>query len=215
MKLGNKGFSLVELIVVMAIMVIVGGAIAGFLSTSISSYRTVSNEVDLQEEAQLTMNQLETLILNAEAGVNYKYSGTMADSSTIEDLIYNDSQISGDVVQIDSKTLYIYNADCRYIVSWDNVSHTLNYERQELVSGGSTISFTPGTQALLANYVQDFKVNLDTSKSNTVVKIGMTLGKTPTDTKTYTANQNFSLRNQLVLNTENTATIYDDIEPSE
>ena len=57
-KLNNKGFTLVELIIVMAIMGLVGLAVAGFIGTSSSQYKSATKEVDLQYEAQIFMNQL-------------------------------------------------------------------------------------------------------------------------------------------------------------
>lgn len=68
----NKGFSLVELVVVMAIMGFLGLAVAGFIGTSTKQYKYASKEVDLQYEAQITMNQIGDLLIDAQKGVKYE-----------------------------------------------------------------------------------------------------------------------------------------------
>lgn len=80
----QKGFSLIELIVAIAILTIVGAAIVGFCMSGTSSYKTVSTEVDLQYEAQLAINQLSDLLIDANCGVGF-------DASTSTLLVYNDS----------------------------------------------------------------------------------------------------------------------------
>ena len=57
-KSNNKGFSLIELIVSLAIVMIVGGSIVSFLLAGSNSYASVITNTDLQEEAQLVVNQI-------------------------------------------------------------------------------------------------------------------------------------------------------------
>ena len=68
----NSGFTLVELVIVMAIMGILGLAVVGFIGTSTKQYKYASKDVDLQYEAQLTMNQIGDLIIDAQKGVKYE-----------------------------------------------------------------------------------------------------------------------------------------------
>ena len=67
----NSGFTLVELVIVMAIMGILGLAVVGFIGTSTKQYKYASKDVDLQYEAQLTMNQIGDLIIDAQKCVKY------------------------------------------------------------------------------------------------------------------------------------------------
>jgi prepilin-type N-terminal cleavage/methylation domain-containing protein len=64
-KLNNKGLTLVELMIAMAIATIVIGSITYFMATSIKSYRKANDEITLQLEAQTILNQLNELIIEA------------------------------------------------------------------------------------------------------------------------------------------------------
>ena len=54
MGIGKKGFTLVEIIVSLAIMTIVAGAVGAFVVAGNNSYMRGNKELTLQEEAQLT-----------------------------------------------------------------------------------------------------------------------------------------------------------------
>ena len=57
MKEQNDGFSLVELIVSMAILMIAGAALIGFLSYCMGQYKRTNEEVDLQYASQVFDNR--------------------------------------------------------------------------------------------------------------------------------------------------------------
>lgn len=67
----NSGFSLVELIVSIAIFMIVGVAIISFMGTSLNSYKKNSNEVNIQYESQMAAAQIRDRVLSANQGVSY------------------------------------------------------------------------------------------------------------------------------------------------
>lgn len=64
-KLNNKGLTLVELMIAMAIATIVIGSITYFMATSTKSYRKANDEITLQLEGQTILNQLKELIIEA------------------------------------------------------------------------------------------------------------------------------------------------------
>lgn len=68
-QFNNKGFTLVELIVSIAIFAIVGVAIAAFFSVAMTQYRTNTNETNIQTESQMTWKRLESNILIANQGI--------------------------------------------------------------------------------------------------------------------------------------------------
>ena len=62
-KMENKGFTLVEIIVCLAIMTIVAGSVGAFIVAGNNSYLRGNKELTLQEEAQLAANQMIDLII--------------------------------------------------------------------------------------------------------------------------------------------------------
>ena len=97
----NKGSTLLELVIAITISILVLGTVAFFLCNSTGHYRRTREEINLQMEAQLILNQLENLILEAE---NVKF-----DSAT--------------------DTLRIKQSDALYIITLNSVAHELMFEK--------------------------------------------------------------------------------------
>lgn len=216
-KLNNRGFSLVELIVGIAILVIVSGAALGFMMTSTKTYKNVSDDVDLQEEAQIVMNQLETMVQNAGKGVNFMYKGKTitenpADSVEVEGFSFSASDIDTSAVDVDYKILYVYNQENRYVITFDVKNNKLMYREEARLKDESGTKFVnsfedkSGSDALMCEYLEDFDVTLTSNDSKVVLNISLTMEK---GVKTHKTNQNFFLRNSILLNT-NVASIYPD-----
>lgn len=72
-KINNKGITLVELMITIAISSLVFGVISMFILNSIKSYTRSNEEVVLQMEGQTILNQLTDLIMEAH---NVKWDGT-------------------------------------------------------------------------------------------------------------------------------------------
>ena len=64
-KENNKGLTLIELLVALAIVSVVVSLAFGFIIHTIRIYTRGSNDSTVQNDAQLTMAQLESLIVNA------------------------------------------------------------------------------------------------------------------------------------------------------
>lgn len=216
-KLNNRGFSLVELIVGIAILVIVSGATLGFMMTSTKTYKNVSDDVDLQEEAQIVMNQLETMVQNAGKGVNFMYKGKTitenpADSVDVEGFSFSASDIDTSAVDVDYKILYVYNQENRYVITFDVKNNKLMYREEARLKDESGTKFVnsfedkSGSDALMCEYLEDFDVTLTSNDSKVVLNISLTMEK---GVKAHKTNQNFFLRNSILLNT-NVASIYPD-----
>ena len=79
----NKGLSLVELIVTIAIMSIISVGIAAAVVSSTKSYTTGSSEVDLQQEVQNITNILNNLVMDANEAKNAGVGGTATGSESL------------------------------------------------------------------------------------------------------------------------------------
>jgi len=102
-SIDNKGFTLVELLIAMAISVIVIASIAYFMNYSSKNYRNSNDEVTLQTEAQTILNQLSDLIMEAS---NVKFDDA------------NDKLI-----------IYQKDANEEFIISFDSANHRLMFEK--------------------------------------------------------------------------------------
>lgn len=67
MKEQNDGFSLVELIVSMAILMIAGAALIGFFSYCMGQYKRTNEEVDLQYASQVFDNRFKNHLMQAQS----------------------------------------------------------------------------------------------------------------------------------------------------
>jgi prepilin-type N-terminal cleavage/methylation domain-containing protein len=95
----NKGFTLVELIVSIAIFAIVAAAIIAFFRVAMTQYRTNTNEVNIQTESQMAWKRLESNVLIATNGVwtpsssridLYSYNSDAEHKKTVTSIYYSD-----------------------------------------------------------------------------------------------------------------------------
>ena len=88
-KMNDHGFTLVEVLVTVAILGIAIGAIGGFMVVGARSFSSTSSEVNLQYESQLAYNQLQDLIVDAQLGITQAQvvggSETIIDADTLMD----------------------------------------------------------------------------------------------------------------------------------
>ena len=119
LKRENKGFSLVELIVVIAIFSVVSIAIGGFLLAAQRSYAVSANELDIQEEAQLVANQLQEMILDTSLGISYQYVVVDEHGTELIDYMTNDAETVLPEGDLDKKDRYIYGLDYYYHIYWN------------------------------------------------------------------------------------------------
>lgn len=73
-KLNNKGYSLVELLLTIAIMGLVMLGVAMIMRTTSVTYKDGSNEVTMQTEAQIVANQIEEIFMDGTDSYCYDYN---------------------------------------------------------------------------------------------------------------------------------------------
>lgn len=74
MKKNDRGYSLVELIVAIAIFAVVGIAVFGFMTYSSNNYRRTNTDIKLQYEQQLAVNQVRDLIVESTSAIYFDES---------------------------------------------------------------------------------------------------------------------------------------------
>lgn len=202
----NSGFTLVELVIVMAIMGILGLAVAGFIGTSTKQYKYASKDVDLQYEAQLTMNQIGDLIIDAQKGVKYEpatvaapvevasanpEAGYVATASAEEGQA---EETSSEETSSDSK-LIIYNKDCTYYIIYRPSEHKIYLRKDTLDPATGVVKADgQGKESLMAENVTGFTPDLSEAESKN--SVGIVVDFKAGDKK-YTSKQNFTMRNKV------------------
>lgn len=202
----NSGFTLVELVIVMAIMEILGLAVVGFIGTSTKQYKYASKDVDLQYEAQLTMNQIGDLIIDAQKGVKYEpatvaapvevasaapKAGYIATASAEE---ASSEEASSEETSSDSK-LIIYNKDSTYYIIYRPSEHKIYLRKDTLdPATGAVKADGQGKESLMAENVTGFTPDLSEAESKN--SVGIVVDFKAGDKK-YTSKQNFTMRNKV------------------
>lgn len=74
----NKGFTIVELVIVIAILSIVGLILGTLITTGVNLYQRQNKDLNLQTRSQLLQSQITTYITNADLGI---YAPATGDSS--------------------------------------------------------------------------------------------------------------------------------------
>jgi prepilin-type N-terminal cleavage/methylation domain-containing protein len=207
--MGHKGFSLVEVIVSLAIMTIVGGAVSAFLIAGNNSYIRGNRDLTLQEETQLTTNQMIDLIIDVQNDIKFNPESGYTAGPQID----NDGNvISG--TSVDVRELFLYNDDTVMVLRWQGgtgdaanevflleASNTwVDSDGNEVAEGTDGAKLKYGdvsvdsasvTRSLLAQYVTDFSVDLS-ELSKRKVKLNLTF---EIEGKTYDVSETIKLRN--------------------
>lgn len=195
MRIGHKGFSLVEVIVSLAILAIVGGAVSSFLIAGNNSYIRGSSDLTLQEETQLTTNQMIDLIIDVQNDIKFepaegggeKYgpeidsAGNVVEGTSVpvrELTLYNDESVmmlrwqggSGD----NANQVFLLEAENKWVDGSDSTTEVAEgTEGAKLKYGNISVDSTEATRSLLAQYVTKFDVDLS-KLSKRKVKLNLT-----------------------------------------
>ena len=195
----NKGFSLIELVVVVAILAILGVAVFGFIFTGSHSYRGVSDEADLQYNAQLVINQVENMLIDSTKGVAY----SCTDEAGNKKQVLSDKEISGTP---NEKTLTIYSTGEVFNIIWKD--KVLSLQKDNVDAGGNVIS--TGKMVRMADNVTFFAADI-TQAANSKVRLDFIF---EAGDRIYKSVKNVSLRNTLVVNGDNTEMYDQEVEVS-
>lgn len=183
LKENNAGFSLVEMLVAIAIFSVVSVAFFQFLMVAIRHYQQGTREVEVQYEAQLVTNQLQDMLIDAKQGVSYAVNGT---------LVRSDADAPAGTVT--SKEVFIYNTDRYYVIEWKAADRELLYSEYSRTPEGTWD--TVASDVLMAEYVSEFSVDLTFFDRNNGIGLDLLFD----NEREYRVMQNVKLRNQVSVN---------------
>lgn len=185
-KLNNKGLTLMELICGIAILAIVTASIGSVMVVSARSYQRDSDEVSLQQEAQITANQIADLVIDSTAGV--KYTCPLGDYLSEDDARAAGADVGGD------RTLSIDGNGKRYVVSFKSAESKIYYAEYTLNPDG-TATPSPEGEQLMAENVNLFAADIRNFTDSGYMELTLGFEK---NAKSYVAAFTITARNGAV-----------------
>ena len=157
-KLGkdNKGFSLVELLVAITISAIVAGGIGYLLTTSLRMYNKDTVDVTLQQELQITLNQIVDYAMESETIVA-DFDGNPPEYLALG--TFDKTKLNAQIIWQDGNKLYLKKTTVEDFCKSANPenNHYREIDKSKIKSHIPSVG-TSSDANLLAQYVTAFKV---------------------------------------------------------
>lgn len=144
MQTDNRGLTLIELIITVAIIAIFSGVVLTFITTGSNTYRSTSSSAKVQMETQELIDRMEDMIIDTNRSLYYA-NGT---GENIGSAIKNDIKKSGTGNSDGNKTFIVCNEyksndgnTSQYIcdvIDWDKEDATVYYSQREYTASSSS-----------------------------------------------------------------------------
>lgn len=170
LRRSNKGVTLVELLVALALLAILMAQIASIVFNSSKLYKNGVSEVELQSEAQQFVNQLQELMIDCDNSISFNYAHSISEDALIT----------------------ISNNDCKYEIQLTRDPANLT-TRGGLVTMTKTGSSDPfATPVLMAEYVESISINQADYETQSKITIDVVMSN---DNYSYSSSTDLYLRN--------------------
>lgn len=201
MRKNQKGFTLVELIIAVAILTVVTVSVCSFIIVCSRNYASANTEIMLQQEAQLALNQISDAIIDTTGSINYggKSGGT---SST--EMVLKDSEFSGEPTE---KTLIVvnkpdpgsHNHNPSYRFDWNKDEGVIYFNTSDTVTDDSHPEpvFDDTKRAVLAQHVKEFHFDISQFEEDRIVMFSFVFENSGREYKT---SNNVTVRNRAAVN---------------
>ena len=207
MKKNQKGFTLVELIIAVAILAVVTLAVCGFIVVGSRSYTSANTDIMLQQDAQLALNQISDVIIDTTDSISY---GLRSGGSGDMQLVLKDSEFAGEatekcLVVVNKQESGSVNNNKSYWFYWSKDDETIYFNEVDAASdmdeGDIKSAFEDAAQQdkvyILAQHVQDFSVDISQFEANRVVMLSVLFAN---GNREYATSNNVTVRNRIALN---------------
>lgn len=200
MKKDNRGLTLIELIVTVAIGMIFSGVVLTFVAGAAKSYRRTSGGAQSQIEMQDALDQLETLVMNANLSMYYVKGEKTTTNVNSSDRIENDSDIDSPLNQ--TKTLFIGSDDettnkpIYSVIVWNTDNGRLTFFKAGIGSGTGTGTESMGTAEVLAENVTQFAADIHNVADTHTVRFKLV---TEVNGREIEKTETVTLRNDVVI----------------
>ncbi len=187
-RVKKGGYSLIELIVAIAIAAIIVTIIGTVMVSSAHGYGSANAESSVQARAQIIMNQIEDLVIDTRGSVRYGYMNDAADTHWLrpED---SDPADPGYGRKLQLEDIYTGVSTNEYCdLEWIKDEGKLMYREKS--------SFGTESKELLADGVTAFSCDISAVSTNRVLGVDFTIKK---GKKQYRATKNISIRNPLTV----------------
>lgn len=185
-KLNHGGFSLVELLIAMAILGVVSLVVYSFMTTGARFYQRTSADADIQSEAQLVANTISDLIVDCE--VNITYDTTISNGA------------AGGSITFSERVLEISNSDYQFLIFRQDDNLFYLERRPDPANPSQYEAYDIDNSQLLAQNVTEFEVDLSRvsgrGKGKNIVTFYMTYEK---GGRSYSGNYQVNLRNDITV----------------
>ena len=213
MRKDNRGLTLIELVVTVAIAMVFSGVILTFVAGASKSYRRTSAGAQSQIEMQDALDQIENLTISTNLSMYYTKGINKNTNITADQNIANDSDMDRPLAQ--SKTLFFGSQSedgtkSYYSIIWNAEKKTLYYFSQILkqnsgtgtgetsgtgtggIGGGSSV----GTEQVLAKNVTQFAADIHHASDQHTVRFKIV---TQVNDREVEKTETVTLRNDVVI----------------
>lgn len=164
----NEGFTLVEMIVAVAITAVFSAVVLTAVAAGSRLYRSISGSTRVQMDTQELTDSVEKLIVNAGESIYYAYGSGKSPGAPISDDI--DGSTDGD------RTLLLCSiqknkggAGIRVVdvLDWRESEQKLYYSRQEITAAGTSMLTEP---SVYGEGVREFHVDVSRADSDGIIR---------------------------------------------
>lgn len=156
MRMGKdqRGFTIVELLIAIAILSIVVASVCGFILVGSRNYASGNSDINVQQEAQLSLNQMSDVLIDTTRSVNYMgYDGSGNPVKVLKDaeftftpedksLVMYNGVVEENVSPSGAPTTEVKegNGNKHYHFYWSKQNETLYYAELDVQPGDVDIS---------------------------------------------------------------------------